>query len=132
MLHQKYLTVMLHQSKGFKGLWWALSHSWLQIISCRSSDWEVPLEKSCTFNKTQIILLSGTIGMELEELHIVPLTLWLPQVTGDPRNLGQSCDMTTIVSFVLRFFLLPWFSINHLICVKHFSGYFVIILSRDL
>ena len=38
------------------------------------------------------------------------LALWLPQVTGDPRIFGQSCD-STIVSFVLRFFPLLWYSI---------------------
>ena len=45
------------------------------------------------------------------------LTLWLPQVTGNPRSLGQSCD-TTIVSFVLRIFPLPWCNITQLIYVK--------------
>ena len=37
------------------------------------------------------------------------LTVWLLQVTGEPRNLGKSCD-TTIVS--LRFFPLHLCSIN--------------------
>ena len=34
------------------------------------------------------------------------LTLWPPQVTGDPRSLGQSCE-TIIASFVLNFFHYP-------------------------
>ena len=36
----------------------------------------------------------------------IKLTLWLPLVAGDPRNLGESCE-TTFVSFVLRF--VPFF-----------------------
>ena len=31
------------------------------------------LENSFTFNSTQVILLIGTIGMELKELYIAPL-----------------------------------------------------------
>ena len=34
------------------------------------------------------------------------LTLWPPQVTGDPRSLGQSCD-TIITTFALTFFHYP-------------------------
>ena len=49
------------------------------------------------------------------------LAFLLPQVTGEPNNLEQSCD-TTIVSFVFRFFQLPWCSINKV------SSYFVIIV----
>ena len=45
------------------------------------------------------------------------LTLWLPQVTSNPRSLRQSCD-TTIVSFVVRIFPLPRCNINQLIYVK--------------
>ena len=60
-----------------------------------------------------------------------PLTLWLPQVTGDPRSLGQSCD-TTIASFVLKCFPLSWWSVNLLICVKNISSYFIIFVPRDL
>ena len=47
----------------------------------------------------------------------IKLTLWLPLVAGDPRNLGESCE-TTFVSFVLRFVPFFWSSINLLICVK--------------
>ena len=54
------------------------------------------------------------------------LTLWLPQITGNPRTLEQSCD-TTIAFFAVRPFPLHWCSINHLICVKKVSSYFCII-----
>ena len=46
----------------------------------------------------------------------IPVSLWLPNFTSDPRNPWQSYNMT-FVSFILRFFLLPWCSINHLTCV---------------
>ena len=45
------------------------------------------------------------------ERFIRTLTLWLPQVTGDPRNVKHSYD-TTIFSFGLTFFPLSWCSIN--------------------
>ena len=41
------------------------SISSLKLITYRSSHQEVFLENSCTFNCTQIILISGTIEMEL-------------------------------------------------------------------
>ena len=43
-----------------------------------------------------------------------PFNTSTPQVTGNPMNLRESFH-TTIVSFVIRFFPLPWRSINNLI-----------------
>ena len=77
------------------------------------------------------IRISNKRGLACGPLYKQLLKLWLPQVTGDTRNLEQSCD-TAIASFVISFFPLPWCSINHLIYVKKVSRYFVIIASRDL
>ena len=83
---------MLHQSNNFKELWWTLSNSWPQTMTYRSSHQEVFLENSCTFNNTQIILLDGTIGMELKELYKVPLrTTWYQNVLNVHQEYWKEC-----------------------------------------
>ena len=54
------------------------------------------LENSCTLDNTKIILLSGTIGMDLKELYMVPLrrtraqnVLTVPQGVGKVKHAKQ-------------------------------------------
>ena len=59
-------------------------------ISYRGSHREVLLENSCTFDNTKIILLSGTIGMDLKELYMVPLRR--PQAQNGLAEFSKTLD----------------------------------------
>ena len=48
------------------------------------------LENSCALDNTQIILLNGTIGMDLKELYMVPLRRTQAQnVLNVPQGVGK-------------------------------------------
>ena len=61
----------------------------LTRINYRGCHREVLLENSCTFDNTNI-LLSGTIGMDLKELYMVPLRS--PQAQNGLAEFSKTLD----------------------------------------
>ena len=89
----------------------ASTHQVFTLLDAVQSDNEDEIEELMNdfdrefIAREEIKLTGNPSNVSALTLMFHNLTLSLPQVTGDPRDLGQSCD-TTIVSFVLRLFSL--------------------------